>query len=76
MKQIRENVYQITHTEMGKPTVKGLVSIPDLGDLQIDEADIRFIQEMRNLGYEPTFFISKSVPLAGRCVVVARQEKA
>jgi len=76
MKLIRENVYQVTFTEMGKPTVKGLTTIPDLGEIQLDEADLRFIKEMQGLGYEPTFFVSKSIPLAGRYCVVGRQEKA
>ncbi len=76
MKQIRENIFQVTYTEMGKPPVKGVASIPNLGEIHLDEADMRYVNESTGLGFEPTFFVSKSAPLGGRFVVVGRQEKA
>jgi len=42
----------------------------------LDFADLRYIKDMSGLGYEPTFFVSRSEPLKGRFVVVGRQEKA
>jgi len=76
MKQIRENIFQVTYSELGKPPVKGVVAHSELGELMLDEADMRYIRESQGQGYEPTFFVSRSAPLGGRCVVVGRQEKA
>jgi hypothetical protein len=76
MKQIRENIFQVTFTELGKPPAKGAVVLPDLGEVLLDDADMRYAKETGALGYEPTFFISRSEPLKGRFVVVGRQEKA
>ena len=76
MKQIRPNIYQVTYTELGKPPVKGMASIPDLGPIHLDEADLRYIKESQGQGYEPTFFVSRYAPLGGQFVVVGRQEKA
>ncbi len=76
MKQIRENIFQITCTELGNPPVKGPVIVKDFGEVMLDEADIRYIATSKGQGYEPTFFVSKSAPLQGRFVVVGRQEKA
>jgi hypothetical protein len=76
VKQIRENIFQITYTELGKPPVKGPVIVESFGEVMLDEADMRYIVTSHNQGYEPTFFVSKSAPLKGRFVVVGRQEKA
>ncbi len=76
MKQIRENIFQVTISELGEPTVKGSLKIEGMGELTLDEADIRYIAESRGAGYEPTFFVSRSAPLHGRFIVVGRQEKA
>ncbi len=76
MKQIRENVYQITFSELGKPPVKGMAPVMDLGQVHLDEADMRYIKEHQGLGFEPTFFISRSAPMGGQFVVIGRQEKA
>jgi hypothetical protein len=76
MKQIRENIFQITFTELGKPPVKGQFALQGLGEVLLDDADMRYVKETSALGYEPTFFVSRSEPLKGRFVVVGRQEKA
>jgi hypothetical protein len=75
MKQIRENIFQVTFSELGKPTVKGPVTLDGLGEIMLDFADLRYAKESQSLGYEPTFFVSRSAPLQGRFVVVGRQEK-
>ena len=51
MKQIRENIFQVTFTELGKPPVKGPTMIADLGDVSLDEADMRYIKESQGQGY-------------------------
>ena len=76
MKQIRENIFQVTFTELGKPPAKGPVIMEGFGEVMLDHADLRYAKEMQGLGYEPTFFISKSAPLMDRFVVVGRQQKA
>ncbi len=76
MKQIRENIFQITYSELGKPIAKGPVDLQGLGEVMLDEADIRYANTSRDQGYEPVFFVSRSEPLQGRYVVVGRQEKA
>ena len=76
MKQIRENIFQVTFSELGKPPAKGPVVLTGFGEVMLDEADLRYAKETSHLGYEPTFFVSRSAPLHGRFVVVGRQEKA
>jgi hypothetical protein len=76
VKQIRENIFQITYTELGKPQAKGPVILQSLGEVMLDEADIRYAHTSETQGYEPVFFVSRSEPLFGRYVVVGRQEKA
>jgi hypothetical protein len=76
MKQIRENIFQVTFTELGNPPAKGVTTVAGLGEVMLDDADMRYAKNHSGLGYEPTFFISRSAPLGGRFVVVARQEKA
>lgn len=76
MKQIRDNIFYVTYSEIGKPVEKGLVDVPGAGQLNLDEADMRYIREYLDLGYEPAFFVSHSAPLGGRLVVVSRQRAA
>jgi hypothetical protein len=76
MKAIRENIFQVTYTELGRPGAKGSVKVEGLGELTLDDADMRYINESSGAGYEPTFFISRSAPMHGRLIVVGRQEKA
>jgi len=73
MKQIRDNVYQVTYSELGRPEDKGWVKLPDDGRLLLDAADMHFIEEMTEQGYEPTFFVSRSPVMGGQFVVVSRQ---
>lgn len=73
MKSIRENVFQVTYTELGNPFERGWVDLKGEGRLLLDEADIRFIREMKEQGYEPNFFISRSDIMGGDFIVVARQ---
>ena len=77
MKQIRPNIYQVTHAELGAPTDKGTVALPDaLGMLHLNDADTNYITRHSAAGYEPTFFVSKSEEMGGDYVVVGRQQKA
>ncbi len=50
--------------------------VEDLGEVLMDQADIRYIGETEKLGYEPLFHVAKSKALAGAFVVIGRQEKA
>ncbi len=76
MKQIRQNIYEITFAELGNPPEKGDYDVQGLGTVMLDVADMRYISEMQTAGYEPRFFISKSAPLGNRYIVVSRQQKA
>ena len=74
MNQIRENIFQVSHSELGKPLVKGFYPVPTAGaNVLLDEADVRYIREYLDRGYEPSFFIKKSVALQGAFTVVGRQ---
>lgn len=76
MKQIRDNIYQVTFTELGKPKKKGDVKLAGLGTVMFDVADLNYVEKMTGLGFEPTFFVSRSEAMGGRYVVVSRQQKA
>lgn len=72
MKQIRDNVFQVTYSEIGRPPERGWVKIPE-GKLLLDAADMHFIQKMSAGGYEPTFFVSRASAMGNEFVVVSRQ---
>ncbi|HEY0866291.1 MAG TPA: hypothetical protein VGE01_02870 [Fimbriimonas sp.] len=74
MRQIRENIWYVTYSELGKPFEKGPVKVDGLGTIFLDIADVRYINQHRELGYEPAFFVSRSEAMNGWMVVVARQE--
>jgi hypothetical protein len=76
MKQIRENVFYVTHSELGKPDEKGIVDVPDFGSVQLDIADLRYIREYLEKGYEPAFFVARSPAMGGRFIVVSRHRAA
>ena len=76
MKQIRPNIWQVTYSELGEPKARGYYPVADLGEVLMDQADIRYIGETQKLGYEPLFHVAKSKALAGAFVVIGRQEKA
>ena len=76
VRQIRDNIFEVTFTELGKPGKRGDFKLAGLGTVMIDIADIKYAEGMSEAGYEPTFFVSKSVPLGGRYVVVGRQHRA
>ena len=76
MKQIRSNIWQVTYSELGEPKARGYYPVADLGEVLMDQADIRYIGETQKLGYEPLFHVAKSKALAGAFVVIGRQEKA
>jgi hypothetical protein len=76
MKQIRDNIFEVTYSDLGKPGKKGDVAVKGFGTVMLDVADLRYIDDMKVLGYEPTFFVSRSAPLGGRYVVVSRQHRA
>ena len=76
MTAIRDNVFQVTHTELGKPSAHGFYDVEGGGQLLIDAADVRYIREALADHYEPTFFISRTTALGNDFVVVGRQWKA
>lgn len=80
MKTIRPNIFEVTHAELGNPSDKGVVALPDGplkgGMLHLNDADTRYILDHQAKGYEPIFFISRSEVMGGDYVVVARQQKA
>lgn len=76
MTAIRDNVYQVTHSELGRPSDHGFYDVQGGGQLLIDAADVRYIRETTALGYEPVFFISRTTALGNDYVVVGRQWKA
>jgi hypothetical protein len=76
MTQIRENIFRVSVDELGRPEDRGYCNVEGLGEVLIDQADLRYISEMETLGYEPIFHVSKSKALNGAFVVVGRQHKA
>ena len=76
MKQIRDNIWQVTYSDLGDPNARGYYKVADLGEILMDQADIRYINEMEAQGFEPIFHVSKSKALNGALVVVGRQQKA
>ena len=76
MTQIRENIFRVSVDELGRPEDRGYCNVEGLGEVLIDQADLRYISEMEKLGYEPIFHVSKSKALNGAFVVVGRQHKA
>jgi hypothetical protein len=74
MRQIRENIWYLTYTELGKPIDKGPVEVAGLGTVMLDIADYRYWKQYLEMGYEPAFFVSRSEGMNGWFVVVARQE--
>lgn len=76
MEQIRDNIFLVTYAELGEPRDTGYYRAEGLGEVLIDAADKRYIEEHLKLGVEPAFFISKTDALQGGYVVVARREKA
>ena len=73
MVKIRDNVYQIKHSELGSPTDRGWCEIAGEGKVLLDAADVNFINTMRDRGYEPVFTISRAPAMGGEFVVIARQ---
>lgn len=76
MKQIRDNIFQVTFSELGSPKKKGDVKMNGLGTVMVDVADLNYADKMATQGLEPTFFVSRSEAMGGRFVVVSRQQKA
>jgi hypothetical protein len=76
MTQIRENIFRVTLDELGDVQDRGYYAVQGLGEVLMDQADMRYISEMQSMGYEPIFHVSKSAALNGAFVVVSRQQKA
>ena len=74
MKRVRENIWEIGYAELGEPFEKGYYPVPDLGEVFIDQADVRYIEGMKRHDAEPRFFVSYSDALAAR-VVISRQHR-
>lgn len=73
MKQIRENVYHVTFADLGKPFEKGYYAVEGLGEVLLDEADVRYLKEVSGKGYDPAWFVAKSDAIRNAYVVVSRQ---
>jgi len=76
MTTIRENIFRVTLSEIGNPIDRGFFEMSDGGQVLMDAADIRYIKEAKEGGYEPVFFISRTHALGNDFVVVGRQWKA
>ncbi|MDX2065045.1 MAG: hypothetical protein SFX74_04820 [Fimbriimonadaceae bacterium] len=76
MQTIRPNIIEISDTELGHPLEKGVVKVPDLGTVILDDADWNYITTHRAMGYEPVFFVSRAPAMGNDWVVVARRQKA
>ncbi len=76
MKQIRENIWQVTFEDLGRPFEKGYYEVSGLGEVMLDQADIRYIDEQKAHGFDPIFHVSRSPALNNAFVVVGRQKKA
>lgn len=76
MKQIRENIWQVTFADLGEPNARGYYPVENLGEILMDQADVRYIKEMEGKGLQPIFHVSRSKALNGAFVVVGRQQKA
>jgi hypothetical protein len=74
MKQIRDNIWQVTMEDIGETPDRGYYEISGLGELLIDQADLRYIKQMQQDGFEPLFHISQSPALNNAFVVVSRQQ--
>lgn len=74
MKRIRENIWEVGYAELGEPFEKGYYPVPDLGEVFLDQADVRYIEGMKRANYEPRFFVSRSDTLDAY-VVVSRQHR-
>lgn len=72
MTRVRENVFLVEYAELGEPFERGYYPVADLGEVLIDQADVRYIEGMKALGHTPRFFVAKEPVLHGY-VVVARQ---
>jgi hypothetical protein len=73
MKRIRDNIFQVTYTELGKPLDRGWVKVEGETKLLLDQADFHFVNKMIEGGYEPTFYISRAKAMGGHFVVVGRK---
>ena len=76
MTTIRENIFRVSLSEIATPIDRGYFDLPNGGQLLIDQADLRYIKEAKEDGYEPTFFVSRTKSLSNDYVVVGRQWKA
>jgi len=73
--QVRDNIFLVEYSELGEPFEKGYYQVADLGEVLIDQADVRYIEGMKAKGLSPRFFVSKEPALHGY-VVIARQVTA
>ncbi len=76
VKRIRERIWEVGYAELGEPFERGYYPVADLGEVLIDQADVRYIELMKREGYEPRFFVSPSPALGDAYVVVSRMQKA
>ena len=76
MNQIRPNIWQVSFSDLVEPSARGYYKVEGLGEVLMDQADIRYIGESQKLGFEPLFHVAKSKALNGAFVVTGRQVKA
>lgn len=74
MRKIRENIFEISWSELGSPPERGFYKVVDLGEVLVDLADLRYAKEAATKGHEALFFVSRSGALQGDFVVVSRQQ--
>lgn len=64
--------YYVTWEEIGRPTVRGDYEVPGLGVLVFDDTDAFYATSGKSEG----FFVRQSKALAGKFVVVSREQSA
>lgn len=73
MRQIRDNIWFLTHEDLGRTIDQGEVKVEGLGIVNLDAGDEYYIREYLKMGLEPAFFVSQSEAMRGWFVVVSRQ---
>jgi len=76
MKQVRPNIFEVTFEELGHPDEYGVYPVEGLGNVHIDIADIRYIEQQMKAGYQPVFFVSRAPAINNEFVVVSRNQRA
>jgi len=76
MRQIRENIWEISWSDLGQPLDKGFHPVEGLGEVFLDIADFRYASEHIAKGHEPVFFVGRAPAMGGHFIVMSRQHAA